>query len=193
MESVTPSLSPQPLPYEPAPEFRHRSLLDDAELAQCHGKRIGILIVAYNAVTTLSKVLKRISPNVWHNVEEVAVFDDASQDATFELAVGLKAMRDLPKLHILHHKQNLGYGGNQKAGYRYFIDKGFDIVVLLHGDGQYAPEILSHLYHPIVKGEADAVFGSRMMRTYGGPLKGGMPLYKYVGNRILSTYENHAL
>ena len=85
---------------------------------------------------------------MWRNVEEVAVFDDASQDATFELAVGLKAMRDLPKLHILHHEKNLGYGGNQKAGYRYFIDKGFDIVVLLHGDGQYAPEILSHLYAP---------------------------------------------
>jgi 2-polyprenyl-3-methyl-5-hydroxy-6-metoxy-1,4-benzoquinol methylase len=65
--------------------------------------------------------------------------------------------------------------------------------VLLHGDGQYAPEILSHLYHPIVNGEADAVFGSRMMKDYGGPLKGGMPLYKYVGNRILSTFENRAL
>ena len=70
-------------------------------------------------------------------------------------------MRDLPKLHVLKHAKNLGYGGNQKAGYRYFIEKGFDAVILLHGDGQYAPEILAHLYHPIVKGEADAVFGSR--------------------------------
>ena len=73
------------------------------------------------------------------------------------------------------------------------MEKGFDIVVLLHGDGQYAPEILSHLYHPIVADEADAVFGSRMMKTYGGPLKGGMPLYKYAGNRILTTFENRAL
>ena len=88
------------------------------------------------------------------NVEEIAVFDDASQDDTYELAVGLKALRGLPKLHVLKHEKNLGYGGNQKAGYRYFIEKGFDVVVLLHGDGQYAPEILSHLYHPIVKGEA---------------------------------------
>jgi 2-polyprenyl-3-methyl-5-hydroxy-6-metoxy-1,4-benzoquinol methylase len=168
-------------------------MANDAEMAQCHGKRIGILIVAFNAVTTLSKVLRRITPNVWRNVEEVAVFDDASQDSTYELAVGMKTMRDLPKLHVLHHAKNLGYGGNQKAGYRYFMDKGFDIVVLLHGDGQYAPEILSHLYSPIVRGEANAVFGSRMMMTYGGPLKGGMPLYKYVGNRILTFFENRAL
>jgi 2-polyprenyl-3-methyl-5-hydroxy-6-metoxy-1,4-benzoquinol methylase len=75
----------------------------------------------------------------------------------------------------------------------YFLDKGFDVVVLLHGDGQYAPEILSHMYAPIVAGEADAVFGSRMMKAYGGALKGGMPLYKYVGNRILTFFENAAL
>jgi 2-polyprenyl-3-methyl-5-hydroxy-6-metoxy-1,4-benzoquinol methylase len=141
----------------------------------------------------LSKVLKRITPNVWRNVEEIAVFDDASQDATYELAVGLKTLRWLPKLHVIKHQRNLGYGGNQKAGYRYFIEKGFDIVVLLHGDGQYAPEILSSMYSPIVNGDADAVFGSRMMKTYGGPLKGGMPLYKYIGNRILSSFENRAL
>jgi hypothetical protein len=65
--------------------------------------------------------------------------------------------------------------------------------VLLHGDGQYAPEILSHLYSPIVRGEADAVFGSRMMTKYGGPLRGGMPLHKYLGNRVLSIFENRAL
>ncbi len=181
------------LPFEPLPAFRPNPLQDDTPFAESHGKRIGILIVAYNAVTTLTKVLKRITPNVWKNVEEIAIFDDASQDATYELAMGFKALRGVDKLQVLSHAQNLGYGGNQKAGYRYFIEKGFDIVVLLHGDGQYAPEILSHLYHPIVDGQADAVFGSRMMKTYGGPLKGGMPLYKYVGNRILSTFENRAL
>src|ERR1700691_3440887 len=184
---------PAPLPYEPLPLFQTGSLHDDREAAQCHGKRIGILIVTYNAVTTLTKVLKRITPNVWNNVEEIAVFDDASQDATYELAMGIKALRQLPKLVVLKHEQNLGYGGNQKAGYRYFIEKGFDIVVLLHGDGQYAPEILAQMYQPIVAGDADAVFGSRMMKTYGGPLKGGMPLYKYAGNRILSVFENAAL
>src|SRR5579871_6662906 len=176
------------LPFEPL-----LALGSEAESAKCNGKRIGILIVTYNAVTTLTKVLKRITPEVWANVEEIAVFDDASQDATYELAMGIKTMRELPKFTVLRHEKNLGYGGNQKAGYRYFIDKGFDVVVLLHGDGQYAPEILSHLYHPLVAGEADAVFGSRMMKNYGGPLKGGMPLYKYVGNRILSAFENRAL
>ena len=181
------------LPFEPVPMFGSRVLENEADLAQNHGKRIGILIVTYNALTTLTKVLKRITPEVWKNVEEIAVFDDASQDSTWELAMGLKALRGLPKLEILRHPENLGYGGNQKAGYQYFIAKRFDVVVLLHGDGQYAPEILSHLYHPIVMGEADAVFGSRMMKTYGGPIKGGMPLYKYVGNRILSIFENRSL
>jgi 2-polyprenyl-3-methyl-5-hydroxy-6-metoxy-1,4-benzoquinol methylase len=165
----------------------------DAELAQNRGKRIGILIVTYNAVTTLSKVLKRIPGDVWRNVEEVVVFDDASQDATYELAVGLKTLAGDGKLQVLKHQKNLGYGGNQKAGYRYFIEKGFDIAVLLHGDGQYAPEVLARMYHPLVAGEAEAVFGSRMMKDYGGPRKGGMPLYKYVGNRILTAFENRAL
>src|SRR5260370_12975678 len=165
----------------------------DHLLAQNHGKRIGILIVTYNALTTVIKVLKRIPPEVWKNVEEVAIFDDASQDATYELAFGLKALRAIPNLHVLKHEKNLGYGGNQKAGYQYFIEKGFDIVVLLQGDGQSAPEMLSHLYNPLVMGEADAVCGSRMMKKYGGPLKGGMPLYKYVGNRILSVFENRSL
>jgi 2-polyprenyl-3-methyl-5-hydroxy-6-metoxy-1,4-benzoquinol methylase len=180
------------LPFEPLPAYTGL-LHKDAEFANCRGKKIGILIVTYNALTTLSRVLKRISPNVWSNVAEVAVFDDASQDSTYELAVGLKALRSLPKLQILKHSKNLGYGGNQKAGYRHFIEKGFDIVVLLHGDGQYAPEILAQMYHPLVTGEADAVFGSRMMKDYGGPLKGGMPLYKYAGNRVLTMFENRAL
>jgi 2-polyprenyl-3-methyl-5-hydroxy-6-metoxy-1,4-benzoquinol methylase len=189
---MTPELNDQnPLPFEPLPVFRAFS--EDPALADNRGKRIGILIVTYNAVTTLAKVLKRITPDVWKNVEEIAVFDDASQDSTFELAVGLKALRRLPKLQVLKHEKNLGYGGNQKAGYKYFIEKGFDVVVLLHGDGQYAPEILSRIYAPLIDGRSDAVFGSRMMRTYGGPLKGGMPLYKYIGNRILSTFENWSL
>ncbi|HEX6897602.1 MAG TPA: bifunctional glycosyltransferase/class I SAM-dependent methyltransferase [Bryobacteraceae bacterium] len=191
-----PALGDRPveaLPFEPAPAFRVSNLQDDTPFAANRGKRIGILIVTYNAVTTLTKVLKRITPNVWRNVEEIAVFDDASQDATYELAMGIKALRGISKLQVLSHPKNLGYGGNQKAGYRYFIEKGFDVVVLLHGDGQYAPEILSHLYHPLVTGEADAVFGSRMMKNYGGPLKGGMPLYKYAGNRILTAFENRAL
>ncbi len=181
------------LPFEPAPLFRETALQDDSSLADCQGKRIGILIVAYNAASTLASVLKRITPNVWKNVEEVVVFDDASHDSTYEVAIGLKVLRNLPKLTVIKHSQNLGYGGNQKAGYQYLIDRGFDIVVLLHGDGQYAPEILARLYAPLVTGQAEAVFGTRMTNTYGGPMKGGMPLYKFVGNRILSWFENRAL
>jgi 2-polyprenyl-3-methyl-5-hydroxy-6-metoxy-1,4-benzoquinol methylase len=180
------------LPFEPLPTF-YGSLQDEPVLARNHHKRIGILIVTHNALSTFTRVLKRITPDVWNNVEEIAVFDNASQDHTYELAMGLKTLRSLPKLQVLTHPQNLGYGGNQKAGYRYFIEKGFDVVVLLHGDGRYAPEILSHLYHPIVTGEADAVFGSRMLGKYGGPLQGGMPIYKYLGNRILSAFESQAL
>src|SRR5437773_1923173 len=156
-------------------------------------KRIGILIVAYNAVTTLVNVLERIPAHVWEDVTEVAVFDDASPDATHILATGYKILSGHSKLTLAKQAKNLGYGGNQKAGYTYFIEQGFDIVVLLHGDGQYAPEMLDKMYLPIARGEAEAVFGSRMMADYGSPLKGGMPFYKYIGNRILTAYENAAL
>jgi len=188
--SPTPNTSG--LPFEPEPHF-WGSLKNEATLANNQGLRIGVLIVTDNAVTTISKVLKRITPEVWNNVEEITVFDDASHDATYELAVGLKTLSDSPKLQVVRHPQNLGYGGSQKAGFRYFLEKGLDVVVLLRGDGKYAPEILSHLYHPIIAGEADAVLGSRMMSAYGGPLKGGMPLYKYLGNRLLSAFQNRVL
>ncbi len=108
--------------------------------ADNRGKRVGVLIVAFNAVTTLATVLQRIPRDVWQNVEEVVVFDDASGDDTYALAVGYKALSGLDKLTVLRNPRNLGYGGNQKLGYRYFLDKQFDAVVLLHGDGQYAPK-----------------------------------------------------
>jgi glycosyltransferase involved in cell wall biosynthesis len=184
---------PPALPFEPLPQFRQNPLEESPARAANHGRRIGILIVTYNALTTLSKVLKRITPDVWENVEQVVVFDDASKDETYELALGIQARLNVPKLHVLKHPANLGYGGNQKAGYRYFIEQGFDVAVMLHGDAQYAPELLSHLYAPLVRGEAEAVFGSRMMKDFGGPLKGGMPLYKYFGNRVLTAIENKAL
>jgi cellulose synthase/poly-beta-1,6-N-acetylglucosamine synthase-like glycosyltransferase len=159
-----------------------------------NGQKIGILIVAYNALPHLvSKVLERIPAQVWREIDEVAVFDDASQDATYELAHGFKQVRGMDKLKVYKNETNLGYGGNQKKGFVYFARKGFDVVVLLHGDGQYAPEILSNMYQPIVNDRADVVIGSRMMKKYGGPLQGGMPLYKYIGNRILTWYENKAL
>jgi 2-polyprenyl-3-methyl-5-hydroxy-6-metoxy-1,4-benzoquinol methylase len=180
------------LPFEPVPLFG--GLLQNEEaLADNKGMRIGILIVTHNAVTTFHKVLKRITREVWNNIDEVALFDDASLDDTYELAVGLKAVHDLHKLQIIRHPQHIGYGGNQKAGYKYFLDKQVDVVVLLNGDGKYAPEILSHVYHPIVEGTADAVLGSRMMKTYGGPLNGNMPAHKYFGNRVLTAVANRTL
>lgn len=153
--------------------------------------RIGILVVAYNAATTLASVLDRIPPSFRSRIEEVIVADDASPDGGSTYLVGLGYQTrgsDLP-LTIIRHEQNLGYGGNQKAGYRYAIDKGFDIIAMLHGDGQYAPEALPDVLEPLITGQADAVFGSRMM-VPGAARRGGMPLYKYVGNKILSTTQN---
>lgn len=158
-----------------------------------NNKKIGILIVAYNAVTTLSKVLDRIPKEVYDEIDEIAVFDDASKDETYMLSMGYKALKKLSKLKIYLNEKNLGYGGNQKRGFGYFIENNFDVVVLLHGDGQYAPEVLSEMYTPIVEDRADVVLGSRMMKKFGGALKGGMPYYKYLGNKILSIYQNKVL
>ena len=151
--------------------------------------KIGVLVVAYNAESTLRWVLDRIPPELRAEVAEVLVMDDHSSDSTFDVAHGYVASgTDIP-LTIIRHDHNLGYGGNQKAGYRYAVDHGWDVVVLLHGDGQYAPEKMADLLAPILDGDADAVFGSRMLDP-GGALRGGMPRYKYVGNRILTTAQN---
>ncbi len=147
-------------------------------------KRIGILVVAYNAATTLAKVLDRIPDEIRGDIEEVIVSDDHSQDSTYLVGLGYQQVSDLP-ITLIRQPQNLGYGGNQKAGYEVAIEHGLDIVVMLHGDGQYAPESLPEILAPLLAGEADAVFGSRIM-IKGAARKGGMPLYKYVGNRILS-------
>jgi glycosyltransferase involved in cell wall biosynthesis len=151
--------------------------------------RIGIIIVAYNAASTLGPVLDRIPSSVRSRVETVLVCDDHSQDSTYH--VGLEYQRSSPTLPlvVLRNESNLGYGGNQKVGYRWAIEHDLDVVVLLHGDGQYAPESIDDLLTPIVTAEADAVFGSRMM-TPGSARQGGMPVYKYVGNRILTTLQN---
>lgn len=155
-------------------------------------KRIAILIVAYNAAGTLRNVLDRIPKSVWERIEEVMVFDDSSQDDTYLVGMGYKAHHGQSKLSVFRNEKNLGYGGNQIRGYMHAIDKGYDIVALIHGDGQYAPEALPELLKPLEAGEADAVFGSRMLQK-GGALAGGMPLYKYVGNKILTSFENAAL
>ncbi|MDQ1447748.1 MAG: hypothetical protein QOC79_719 [Actinomycetota bacterium] len=152
-------------------------------------KRIGILVVAYNAVSTLAQVLDRIPTDFRPRIVRILVGDDASQDATHLVALGYKQLAtDLP-IEVIRHPKNLGYGGNQKAGYQWAIDNDLDIVVLLHGDGQYAPESLPEMVAPLERDEADAVFGSRMLDP-GGARRGGMPRYKFVGNRILTTVEN---
>ena len=152
-------------------------------------KKIGILVVAYNAATTLAQTLDRIPADFVQDIHEVLVGDDASQDSTHLVALGYQQMStDLP-LTIVRHPENLGYGGNQKWGYQYAIEHGWDIVVLLHGDGQYAPELLPAIIQPILEGRAEAVFGSRIMNR-GEARQGGMPMYKYVGNRVLTTFQN---
>lgn len=152
-------------------------------------KRIGILVVAYNAATTLAAVLDRIPEDFRPSITTVLVGDDHSQDQTHLVAVGYQSLApDLP-IQVTRHERNLGYGGNQKWGYRTAIEQDLDVIVLLHGDGQYAPELLPDMVAPLLAGEADAVMGSRMM-VPGGARRGGMPLYKYVGNRILTTVEN---
>jgi len=153
-------------------------------------ERIGVLVVAYNAASTLAAVLDRLPPAFRQRVAEVVVCDDASSDCTYTVGKEYQAQTDLP-LTVIRRPQNLGYGGNQKAGYRWAIEHGLDIVVLLHGDGQYAPEVIEDLIAPFGHAGADAVFGSRMM-VPGSARLGGMPLYKFVGNRILSRFSNAA-
>jgi 2-polyprenyl-3-methyl-5-hydroxy-6-metoxy-1,4-benzoquinol methylase len=155
-------------------------------------KRIGVLVVAYNAESTLAATLDRIPVDFRPRIDEILVFDDASADDTVGAAVQWREANDGPPTTIVRHLSNLGYGGNQKAGYRAAMQRGLDIVVLLHGDGQYAPECLPDMVEPLERGECDAVFGSRMM-VRGAARRGGMPLYKWVGNRILTGVENALL
>ncbi len=150
--------------------------------------KIGVLIVAYNAQDTLAKVLDRIPSDFVKQIDAILVCDDASTDDTHKVGLSYQSKSKLP-LTIVRHEINLGYGGNQKTGYKWALEKDLDLVVLLHGDGQYAPEYLPQMVEPIVSGRADVVFGSRMI-TQGGARQGGMPLYKFVGNKILTTLQN---
>ena len=153
--------------------------------------KVLILVVAYEAEATLENVLARISPRVFEFETEVLVIDDSSRDRTFE--VGLRsASRSANRITILYNSDNQGYGGNQKLGYAYALRHNFDFVVLLHGDGQYAPECIPALLEPLLNGQADAVLGSRMLIP-GAARKGDMPLYKFVGNKILTFVQNYLL
>jgi glycosyltransferase involved in cell wall biosynthesis len=156
--------------------------------------RLLVFIVAYEAERTIEQVLRRIPASLTEDYAvEVLVIDDASKDRTFDLAQALAERSELPfRLHVLANAGNQGYGGNQKIGFRFAIEQGFDVVALVHGDGQYAPEYLPSLLRPLADGEADAVMGSRMLIP-GGARKGGMPLYKLAGNRILTAIQNRLL
>src|SRR5579863_1696803 len=150
--------------------------------------RIGVVIVAYNAASTLAAVLDRIPDGFRARVADVVVCDDASSDCTYTVGKEYQGETDLP-LTVIRRPQNLGYGGNQKAAYRWAIEHDLDIVVLLHGDGQYAPEVIEDIVNPLETTTCDAVFGSRMMDP-GSARIGGMPMYKYMGNRILTRILN---
>jgi glycosyltransferase involved in cell wall biosynthesis len=151
--------------------------------------RIGVLVVAYNAAGTLARVLDRIPRDFRDRISGILVSDDHSADSTYLVGLGYQQFDPSLPLEVVRNDRNLGYGGNQKAGYQWAIDNGMDIVVMVHGDGQYAPEKLPDMVAPLERGEADAVFGSRMLEK-GSARRGGMPLYKFVGNKILTAVEN---
>src|ERR1051326_2436850 len=153
--------------------------------------RLLVLIVAYQAESTICQVLNRLPRTLSSLCDvEILVIDDASADRTFAIAEGIRRDGSLPfPLHVLANPRNQGYGGNQKIGFHFALERRFDLVALIHGDGQYAPEALPQLLHPLLDGTADAVMGSRIM-TPGAARKGGMPLYKFVGNRVLTWIQN---
>src|SRR5258705_2039266 len=136
--------------------------------------------------------LDRIPVDFGNEIDEIIVLDDASRDSTFEHGRSWAVRMGTPKTTVVRHTKNLGYGGNQKAAYRLAVERGLDIVVLLHGDGQYAPEMLPNMVAPLLRGECDAVMGSRMM-VKGAARLGRMPLYKWLGNRVLTGVENRLL
>ena len=173
--------------------FRNRKVqFTEVSVPISSDKRLLILVVAYNAEKTIGSVLTRIPMDRLPANTDVLVLDDSSSDNTFNEARRQSESSGSLTVKVLFNPVNQGYGGNQKLGYQYAVRNGYDAVVLLHGDGQYAPEKLPDIAGPVLSGEADACFGSRMIDE-GGARRGGMPLYKYVGNRILSSFQNKVL
>jgi glycosyltransferase involved in cell wall biosynthesis len=162
--------------------------VNERALRVLEGNRVAIFIVAYNAERHIKKVLERIPTWVAERLTEIFVIDDHSSDNTFAVATKVEWPSQYAPLRIFRTPYNQGYGGNQRLGYLYAIEQGFDIVVLMHGDGQYAPEALPFILAPYEDG-TDAVFGSRFINPLDA-IKGGMPLYKWVGNRILTRAQN---
>lgn len=143
------------------------------------GKKVIIVMPAYKASLTLEKTYREIPFDL---VDDIILVDDASPDNTVEVAerLGIK--------HVIRHDKNKGYGGNQKTCYTKALELGGDIVIMLHPDYQYTPLLLTAMISIIGNGLYQVVFGSRILGK--GALKGGMPMYKYVANRILTLTQN---
>jgi glycosyltransferase involved in cell wall biosynthesis len=146
--------------------------------AMLNGKKIVVVLPAYNAAKTLEMTYHEIP---FEFVDDVVLVDDASRDDTAEVARRLG-------IRTIIHEQNKGYGGNQKTCYRTALDLGADIVIMLHPDYQYTPRLITAMAAMIAYGEFDAVLASRILGV--GALKGGMPVYKYMANRFLTLVEN---
>lgn len=157
----------------------YKACADRAGMAE-RSKKVVVVMPAYNAEKTLEKTLGDIPGN---SIDDIILTDDASQDNTVGLAkkLGLK---------VFVHKKNRGYGGNQKTCYREALKLGADIIIMVHPDHQYDPTVIPQLIEPLLNGECDAVFGSRMLG--GRPLEGGMPKWKYLANIFLTALENAA-
>lgn len=149
-----------------------------------------IFVVCYNAEKNICKVLNRIPAQLMENPDwDVLIIDDASTDDSYLRLQDYIADSRYSGFKLIRNNKNEGYGGNQKLGYRYALAHDYGLVVLLHGDGQYAPEYLLNMADPIENGEADVVLGSRMIRKRDA-LRGGMPFYKWFGNIILTKIQN---
>ena len=142
------------------------------------GKRIVVVMPAYNAERTLKKTFGDIPHDV---VDHVILVDDQSQDKTAQIARSLG-------IHTIVHSKNRGYGGNQKTCYNEALALGADIVIMVHPDYQYTPKLITAMASLIAEGLFDCVLGSRILG--GGALRGGMPPYKYVANRALTLIQN---
>lgn len=151
-------------------------------------KKIFIVIPAYQAAKTLESVFDRIPKEIYERNACIVVVNDGSSDATGDVARRMALVK--PNVRVIDHPKNMGYAQAQKTGFTYALEEGADLVALLHADGQYAPELLPKLLAPLENETADLVIGSRMLN--GGALKGGMPLYKYIANKSLTTIENLA-
>ncbi len=141
--------------------------------------QITIIMPAYNAEETLAKTLSEIPPGI---AQHVILTDDASTDNT------VRAAEELNIDIIIQHEFNKGYGANQKSCYRKALDIGSDIIIMLHPDYQYSPKLIPAMVAMITSGHYDVILASRILS--GGALKGGMPLYKYVANRLLTFTQN---